>query len=194
MPDAVPQRRKWSLSQHAFDLLLAALGPSPDEAAERYERLRARLIKYFSWERCDIPEDCADEAINRVAKRISEGEQVANPESYCLAAARLVAREASLASQRRTRTVDELARQSHGPGVADESAAGCLETCLGRITADQRTFLLEYYQGEQSTRIRSRRDIAARLGLPLNAVRNRALRLREKLEECMRECLNKEGS
>ena len=185
MSDAAPPRQKWRLSQEAFDSLLSALGSDRDQAAQRYEKIRTRLIKYFSWERCDTPEDCADETINRVAKRVSEGEFLNSPESYFSAVARLVARESALAAQRHNRAMDEMARTRVDDPSIDEAASHQLERCLQGLTPDQRKFLLEYYQGEQRTRIDNRRRMAERLGLPLNAVRNRALRLREKIENCM---------
>ena len=71
------------------------------------------------------------------------------------------------------------------PSDTDDAVWQRLEHCLGLLSADQRSFLLEYYQGEQRTRIENRKRMAERLRLPLNAVRNRALRLREKLENCV---------
>ena len=46
-----------------------------------------------------------------------------------------------------------------------------------------------YYQGETSVKIHNRRSLAAKLGVPLNALRIRALRIRERLEACVEGCL-----
>ena len=78
-----PERRNpWALSGEAFERLLAAFAPSREEAALRYESLRQRLVRYFTWERCPFPEERADEALNRVARRLEEGEPVQNVEQY----------------------------------------------------------------------------------------------------------------
>ena len=189
---APPHRQKWGLTQEAFDHLLAALGDDRDRAAERYERARTKLVKFFAWERCDDPEDRADETMNRVARRLSEGEQIGNPEGYLYGVARLLLREAIVEGRRKSKVMEEL---SHGAATsaepADDTALECLESCLRKMPADQRAFILEYYQGEQRTRIETRRRIALRLQLPVNAVRNRALRLREKMEDCVRECMGR---
>ncbi len=54
--------------------LLAVLGDAP---AERYESLRWRLVRLFTWERCE-PEALAGEALDRSARRLSEGEAAAH--------------------------------------------------------------------------------------------------------------------
>ena len=46
-----------------------------------------------------------------------------------------------------------------------------------------------YYQGDGATKIKQRKELAARWGLQLNALRIRACRVRAKLEACMERCL-----
>ena len=70
--------------------LLAALGP---EAADRYEQLRWRLVRLFQWERCVDPETRADEALDRLAKRLAKSEPVERIENYLFGIARLLLRE-----------------------------------------------------------------------------------------------------
>ena len=47
---------------------------------------------------------------------------------------------------------------------------------------------------DDARRIPARRELAARLGIGLNALRNRALRLRETLEQCIRQRLGESGA
>src|SRR5215471_11614968 len=77
-------RRKWVLTQEAFDRLLASLGEDREVAGERYVEIRKNLVRFFEWRGSAFPEDHADETINRIAKRISEGEEIRNPGSYSL--------------------------------------------------------------------------------------------------------------
>jgi DNA-directed RNA polymerase specialized sigma24 family protein len=188
-------RERWRLSQASFDGLLAALSEDRRIAAERYERIRARLIKFFAWERGPFPEDHADETINRVAKRVSEGEELLHPDSYFYGVARMVLKETIAENRRRARAVEELHQQAQvvdPPGEPEEkrTALDCLSRCLQHAGAEQRSFILRYYQGERRLRIENRRRMARELDVPLNALRNRALRLREKLENCVSKCLN----
>src|SRR5690348_13383082 len=83
-------RRKWALTQDAFDKLLITLGPDRESAGEKYLEVRSNLIRFFEWRGCSFPEDHADETINRVAKRVSEGEVIQNPAGYFMGAARLL--------------------------------------------------------------------------------------------------------
>jgi len=185
------RRNQWTLSEEAFDRLLAAFGPTREEAAARYEGLRVRLVRYFTWERCAFPEERADEAFNRVARRLAEGEAIQNVEHYTSGVARLLAKEYVAERIREERAYSGwAAMRSNELDGADgaEYEAACLETCLAEaLSAEERDFLLQYYEGDRQVRIRSRQRMAARLGIGLNALRNRALRMRDKLESCLRE-------
>src|SRR5262245_30762136 len=83
-------RSKWVLTQPALDRLLACLDGDRDAAGHKYIELRGNLVRFFEWRGCAFPEDHADETINRVAKRVSEGEEIRNPAAYFLGVGRLV--------------------------------------------------------------------------------------------------------
>src|ERR1051326_5706272 len=71
-----PLSKEYSpLTQQAFDALLACLDSDRERAAEKYETLRLKLVKFFEWRACAVAaQDLADEVINRVARRIDGGE------------------------------------------------------------------------------------------------------------------------
>jgi Txe/YoeB family toxin of Txe-Axe toxin-antitoxin module len=77
-PDArsLAGRRRWTLNRPAFERLLSSLDADPEHAAQHYERLRQRLIIFYSGRRCADPEECADDTLDRVSRRIDEGEQI----------------------------------------------------------------------------------------------------------------------
>ena len=70
-PPPLPKNR-WTLTQGAFDLLLAQLDTDRQQAGTKYEALRRKLVKFFQWRGCSLPEDLADDTINRVARRVEE--------------------------------------------------------------------------------------------------------------------------
>jgi hypothetical protein len=187
------RKNQWTLSEEAFERLLAAFGVSRDEAAERYEGLRLRLVRFFTWERCAFPEERADEAFNRVARRLAEGEPVQDIEHYTSGVARLLAKESVAEQIRQQRAYSGWASMRNGEGAhvsTGEYEAACLESCLRELLSpEERDFLLQYYEGDRQVRIQSRQRMAARLGIGPNALRNRALRLRDKLESCLRDRL-----
>ena len=86
-------RQKWSLTEQAFNGLLASLGPNRDTAAERYLEIRRNLIRLFEWRGCSTPEEYADEAINRCAKKIGDGEEIRDVATYCIGIARMLFHE-----------------------------------------------------------------------------------------------------
>ncbi|MBM3767613.1 MAG: hypothetical protein FJW32_19660 [Acidobacteria bacterium] len=184
---------RWTLDAHAFETLLAALAPERDAAAVRYEELRLRLIRVLRWERASDPESLADEAFTRLARRLVEGEAVADVPAYLSGIVRFLVKE-DIAQRQRALPLegDHPATETNGNEI--ERAHAALERCLATLDGAQRALVLGYYQGDQMARIFNRKKQAAALGLALNALRNRALRLREKLETCVRGQLLRDGS
>jgi RNA polymerase sigma factor (sigma-70 family) len=187
MNDA-PSQKKWELTQEAFDKLLACFDPDRERAGEKYEQLRHKLILYFEGRRCLPAEDCVDETFNRVAKRIDEGEQIRDLTNYAFG----VARRVFLEHQR-----DERERLTEPPTPppeenSDEVRLRCLDQCLERLPPKDREIALQYYQAEQGReKIENRRRLATLLDITPNALRIRVNRLRDKLEACVKECLEK---
>jgi DNA-directed RNA polymerase specialized sigma24 family protein len=64
----------------------------------------------------------------------------------------------------------------------------CFEQCLGSLPEESRHLILEYYESEKRGKIDNRLSLAAKLGIPLNALRSRAQRVRVKLEQCVNQC------
>ena len=71
-PSNPSAKKQWELTQESFNQLLAWLSPSRDQAGRKYEEIRFRLIKILTCRGCLVPEDLADETINRVAKKVPE--------------------------------------------------------------------------------------------------------------------------
>jgi DNA-directed RNA polymerase specialized sigma24 family protein len=180
------------LTRESFEQLLSALDSDRAAAGEKYERLRIRLVRFFAWEGGTVPEDLADEALTRTATRLSQGEPIRDVTHYLLGVARLVIKEdrkKRLAAERAMAQLAQVPRVS----PADEGFSQCLDQCLARLSVENRKLILRYYDGDKGNRIENRKKIAAELGLEINALRNRALRLREKLEECVRNCASDRG-
>ena len=65
----------------------------------------------------------------------------------------------------------------------------CLERCLGSLSAGDREMILHYYHGDKRSKIENRKRLTDLLQVPINALRMRALRLRERLQACVERCL-----
>jgi DNA-directed RNA polymerase specialized sigma24 family protein len=74
-----------------------------------------------------------------------------------------------------------------------QSRIECLRQCLSTLPQKSRELITQYYEDDGSAKIKRRKELAARLGMQLNALRIRACRVREKLEQCMGRCLVSKG-
>jgi DNA-directed RNA polymerase specialized sigma24 family protein len=184
------------LNHESFESLLRALGPDRERAGERYEVMRERLVRFFSWRGARDAEDLADETFDRVGRRLREGEQVRMPDlaPYLLGVARNVLREAWERDRRRG-AVQESARRVWVAAQAaprdEPPALECLLRCLRSFPQQTRQLVLLYYEEEGSRQVEHRRGLAEGLGLGPNALRIRMHRLRARLEECVRACLQR---
>lgn len=192
MTDEKESRGEWSLTEEAFNKLLAAFSQDRDEAARQYEALRRRLIRFFEWRGVPSAEDRADKAFNRIAKRIDEGEQVDNVVAYAYRVAYLLylewLKEPELTAID-PETIDSLRTQQTFEDPEHEPRQLCFDRCLGALSNDNQKIILSYYQEERRAKIERRKNLADQLKITLDALRIRAHRIRKQLEECIASCL-----
>ena len=187
-------RQKWTLTQEAFDRLLLSFGDDRDSGGTKYLEIRSHLTRFFEWRGCPFPEDHADETFNRIAKRVAEGEEIQNPSGYAMGVARLLVLEIIKGRQREqvaltemTSTASELATEPDD----GEVRLGCLRTCLSELSIENRQLITDYYEGEKGDKIQNRKKLVEKLGIPVNTLRMRALRLRDRLQVCVEDCLSR---
>ncbi len=185
----------YGLTPAAFDKLLASLDPDRERAGERYEEIRRGLVCLFEWRGAPDPADHADETLNRVARKLDEGTEVADPFSYVYGVARLVLLEAYKSREKERAVIAQLPARSPLQLDPDDTLRfDCLERCLDELPHESRDFLTVYYQGDKRVKIENRQRLADRLRIPLNALRLRARRAREKLEMCVETCVNRRST
>ena len=184
-------RQKWALNQEAFDRLLVAFDADRETAGRKYLEIRNNLTRFFEWRGCSFPEDHADETINRIAKRVAEGEEILNYSGYAVGVARLLLLEINKGRQREQLALAEIGQTSEAYEEKDdgEHRLVCLRSCLETLTTDNRALILQYYQGEKGEKIQNRKKLMDQFGIPVNTLRMRALRLRQKLQSCVEECV-----
>lgn len=177
-----------NLDKKGLDALLEALGPETGDAGAAYEELRVRMIRFFRWNRCPCPEDLADEALDRLAAKLAGGaEAIASPAGYVAGIARMMLLEQHAKTSREKKALSSLLWFHSRRNDFDDAQQDCEEAlshCLDRLPAENRQLLERYYSGDASERIRNRQALAGELGIAINALRNRALRLRSQLEQC----------
>ena len=190
-----------SLTPVSLESLLAFLGPDRDSAAIAYIELRRALFTYFAVRGMANPDEMADEAINRGARRLSEGAEVKveNPSSYFYGVAYNVWRE-SLASPNviipmsdgdptpSTQTTPYDLIVYSRERIESEVRYVCLEKCLNQLDPEERDLIISYYRFSGGEKIENRKKLAAQLGLSTNALRQKIARSRSRLAQCVNDC------
>lgn len=190
--NASSRRKEWSLNQPAFDKLLAHLDADRERAGEEYETIRRKLVRFFEWRGSAFPEDHADQVINRVARKFDEGEEIRDLKNYFYGVARLLFLETLKEQDKKAAALENLPQARTDSEEVDESEPRleCLEQCLGGLSAENRELIIQYYRKEKGEKIESRRAMAQRMGIQLNALRIRAHRIKTKIEECINDCMS----
>jgi len=190
-------RQKWSLTQEAFDGLLATLGPDRDSAAERYLDIRRNLVRFFEWRGATTPDEYADETINRCARKLGDGEQIRDLASYSIGVARMLFRESARERAKQALPLEEVPEPSILPSEAKDSQdarVACLRQCLAQLSPKDRDLILGYYQDDKSEKIRHRKGLRRLFGIRSNTLRMRVLRIRQKLQLCVDGRMQSAGS
>lgn len=190
--DDLPSPVKWSPTEKALEKLLATFSPDSKEAAEQYEFARLKLIRYFERRPVTAPERLADIALDRAMRRIDEGKQISNLMAYLYKIASNVAHEVRKEDNIIREAVDRMPTLIPTPPVDDEddSRQHCFDQCLENLKKAERELILEYYEEDGHAKIVHHKMMAARLGIPLNALRIRVHRIRAKLEANVKKCIN----
>jgi DNA-directed RNA polymerase specialized sigma24 family protein len=182
---------KRSLTAPGFARLLARLHSDAERAGQEYERLRRALVKFFDWRGASSPDDCADEALDRLACKL-EDTAVEDVPSYAHGIARII-----LLEQKRGPVLSSIEDNPDLASVPESQPSDernclpdCFDQCLAEMPHDGRSLILRYYEGERHAKISNRRQLAAGLGLSESALRNRVQRLRNRLELCVHQCIS----
>lgn len=191
------RKTEWSLTEKAFDGLLASLDDNREHAGEKYEKVRRRLTEFFEARGCESPADYTDQTINRVARRIEEGEIIESIERYFYGVARLLWMEALRAREKQPLSLDlvNMPAISVDDGklelmrLEQEQRLKCFEDCLTKLPTANRALVIEYYREEKGLKIEQRKRQAESLKMSLNALRLRACRIRAELADCINSCL-----
>jgi RNA polymerase sigma factor (sigma-70 family) len=205
MSASISQKKGWVINREAFDRMLAELHPDIERAGEQYEKIRQKLVKLFEWRGCAHAEECADETFNRVAQKIYEGTSIwaGDPYSYFHGVALNVLREYWRSAEQTAKTLEEAAQiQALSVDPEDlllremeqrekESLLECLNRCLQKLPPESLHLIIMYHQGEEASDKARRKVLAQSLGIPLNALRIRAYRIRAAIEECVENCLGR---
>ena len=176
-----------AINEESFESLLAWLDPNRETAGQKYEVIRAGLIRIFVSKGFSDAEDLADETMNRVMKRLAEirDTYVGEPARYFHGVARFIIREMT---RRKEVTVDVM------PVVPTETEVhsdeyDCLLKCLRFLPAEKSELILDYYIYDGRDKVAQHERMAKELGITKGALRGRAHQVRGNLENCIQNCI-----
>jgi RNA polymerase sigma factor (sigma-70 family) len=175
------------VNQDEFDKLLSWLDLDRDCAGEKYEVIRRRLIKIFVRRGCPTAEELADETIERVCQILSRTADNYNGDPALFFYG--VARNIYLEYLKRKTALPTL--PPNDAFQKEELQYQCLDQCLGKLDESDRELIISFYQLEKRAKIDHRRELARQLNITVHALRMRALRIRDQLQECINECLDR---
>ena len=189
------------LTQLALKRLLDWLDDGTDSCGETYLEMRRRLVGYFDRRNRQSADELADETLNRIARTLEQDGVIATrpPARYCYVVARFVLLEDFRRDRRHVpfeegRTPEASQPGGH-PGIEQAGASAireyrldCLDRCLEELKPAQRELIVDYYRDARREKIERRRDLAAGLGISMNALGIRASRIRDGLMGCVEGC------
>lgn len=181
----VSQKHSDGLKRNANPLydFIASLDANWERAGEVYESIRQGLVSYFKSQQCPIPEELADEVVDRTARKFREAHDLSK---FIRGIARRVCSE--YFRQSKTVTINEviesrLCADSHERDPDCEQALENLEKALGTLSPADREVVLEYYRFDGAAKITNRRRLAAALNTSVETLAVRVYRIRRTLRE-----------
>ncbi|MCM3870959.1 MAG: hypothetical protein ND895_09745 [Pyrinomonadaceae bacterium] len=199
----VGQKKDRTLTPHSFQGLLGWLDQGTNSDGQQYLEMRRRLVDYFDRKNLTNFEELADETLNRVARRLEDEGTIESetPAKYCYVVARFILMEHLRETQKERVMVESITKHQPTQSVSEHQAVqemeikekmlNCLENCTLQLDPVNHRIITQYYVGQERVKIENRRELAASLGITMNAVSIRACRLRDKLEVCVRQCLGR---
>ena len=180
-------KKEWNLTGEAFDRLLQWLSPDREAAAEKYELVRRKLIRFFIGRGSDISEELADTTMNRVT-RVLEEDKIedfdGDPLGFFFGVAKYVYKESR--RKKRIPPEDLLITQPY----ASETEFSCLDRCLKKCPVRSRDLITRYYQKDGADKIAARQQLSDEIGINMNTLRLKVFRIRNSLRECVTDCVH----
>jgi RNA polymerase sigma factor (sigma-70 family) len=201
-----PRSKPPMMTGETLDALLAYLDADREQAGQKYELIRRRLVKFFECRGCAYPEEYADATIDRVAVKIAADVSIYtnDPSMYFYGVAWNMLKDYWRRSKKQPISIEVLEEPAYGSDrltsapdyetdQRTEQQLEYLDQCLQVLQPECRELIKQYYEAPPGANIDNRKLLAARLGIPLNALRVRVHRIRARLRQSVSEFLYEGG-
>ena len=168
-----------------FEELLNWLNPYREKAGEEYEKIRAKLIEIFARRGCLTPDELADETIDRVMRKLPEivDSYSGDRRLYFYKVAKYIYLEHI------KKPLPPRPPPVYIEPEGQEQRLVCLDGCLTQLSEEDHEFILQYFDGEKSDRIKRRKRMAESARVSSEALRMRAHRIKSVLKRCVLSCV-----
>jgi DNA-directed RNA polymerase specialized sigma24 family protein len=177
-------KRVLALTSSTFADFLRRLDADEPTAGLKYQQLRSRLRWYFERQGRVVPDELVDETIDRALGKISDGAAIPNLHSFLVGIARFVMKEYRKKKPVEVELSPDLPIQRSPAKEEIGDYVECLQRCLSSLPVESRDLFLQYHQ-----ETRDRAALAKASGVSLSVLRQRILRLKEKLYSCVTSCV-----
>ena len=175
------------LSQHFSSLLTFLCPDDPDEAGRLYLLLHQKLEGFFRTRGVADTSAAADETLDRAGRRLAEGANVPNINSFCLGIARFIIMESWRLNTRESAAFLQFLEQHEQVTDDQIDRLSLMKQCFEQLPRNDRDVLDSYCKPLRGqARAQHRRDLAESLSTNVAALRIRVARLRKDLEDCVK--------
>lgn len=181
-PHIVNKNRR-SLTVERLAALLARFAEDGD-GEKKYKELWRKLERHFYLKGLSATDAAADETLDCVARILEDGkEEIHDVDAFAIGVANRIffARQKSERNERAAGHVFYALRENN-----DDEEEDSFETqarCFNLLTDAEKNLLIDYYaEYAANERHQKRKEIADRLGISYDLLRQKAARLRRKLE------------
>lgn len=164
-------------------------------APDSLEALRRRLTRFFEWEGCCEPEECANDVLNEIATRLAAGERVPHVLPLATSTARRILKEkmsARVLDQARLMLEPATAANataSPGDPAVEQQDQRAFDESFQALPPDAKALLRSFYRPDPPDRLQAWTSMTGAGQIPLQDLRAKALRERERLENLLQEQL-----
>ena len=190
--------RNSAIPPESFEEILAWLDPDREVAATMYVQLRKDLANIFKWRGCTDHEGLTDEVFDRVQKKVRDVRPTyqGDPRLYFRAVANNVVKEnlkkiKTQVSLEDAELPDQITIKSEEEDEADMD--DCLQSCLQKLSAENRKLIVDYYAQEKQAKIENRNELAQQFGMSVETLRVKVYRIRKSLQGCIEGCLKRKA-
>lgn len=175
---------------NSLQKLLEICSSNQDEAGVAYNELRNSLVRFFQIKGDSDPDEAADLTLDRVALKISKDTPIENLTSFCFGVARFIFLERLRQTKKLNGAADEFYRNrdlSQFAGETDDGEFSVFRECFEKLTSAEKLFLRDYFADMSSSELdKHRRQLSLENDITLNNLRLKVFRLRQRLENCVK--------